>query len=71
MLFFELIFKLTIMQKKKENAYRYKRFYFEIEKTTFYCIEIKKIIQTFEFDYIFFIIFIYRLFQLYHVYITF
>ena len=67
----ELTFELAIVQKEKKTRVDTNAFISNSKKRRVIVLKQKKIIRTFEFDYTFFIIFIYRLFQLHYVYMTF
>ena len=70
-LFVKFIFELIIVQKEMKTRVDANVFFSKSKKRRFIVLKQKKIIETFKFDYTFFIIFIYRLFELYHVYMTF
>ena len=71
MLFAESTFELIIVQKEIKTRVDANVFISKSKKRRFIVLKQKKIIQTFEFDYTFFITFIHRSFELRHVYMTF
>ena len=70
MSFVESTFQLIIVQKKKKTRVNANVFILKSKKRRFIVLKQKKIIQTLKFDYTSFITFIYRSFQLHHVYMT-
>ena len=70
MSFSESTFELIIVQKEKKTRANANAFISKSKKRRFIVLKQKQTIQTFEVDYTFFITFIYRSFQLHHVYMT-
>ena len=70
MSFVESTFELIIVQEEKKTRVDANVFISKSKKRRFIVLKQKKIIQTSESDYTFSITFIYRSFQLHHVYMT-
>ena len=70
MSFSESTSELVIVQEEKKTRVNANVLISKLKKRRFIVLKQKKAIQTFEFDYTSFITFIYRSFQLRHVYIV-